>query len=779
MSDVLDPQLRFLQEAKKRQLSELAETSRFGVAMEGTAARANVLVRTDGPPEALEAVGLEVGSVAGDVVSGVIDVDKLAALADADGVVAVEGSRPMARELDLSVPESRANVVHAGPPGHRGAGVIVGIVDSGIDWRHENFRRPDGTSRILFIWDQFLTPQAGEVSPAGFGIGVEYSRAQIDAALQGVGVVRHDDAAAAQGHGTHVAGIAAGDGSAAGQSRPGGTFVGVAPEADIIVVANQGGGARGLGDSARTLDAVSYIFQKAAALNRPVVINQSQGDNLGPHDGTSLLERGLDNLLGGPGRAMVKSAGNAAADRIHAQGTVGTGAPQIVQFGVVPQDTTPETMDIWYEGSDRFDFRITEPGGPTSATVSPGSSATLTLGNGNSVFVDSRVNDPNNGDNRIFLTIARGTAPTLEAGTWSFTLVGTTVVSGRFDAWIQRGQAIAAFVGAHQNPDNTISTPGSAVKMITAGSYITRGAGVPGISAFSSRGPTRDGRPAPDVAAPGQFIISAAASVLGTGDAYQLLQGTSMAAPHVTGAVALMLQADPALNQLQIKDCLRRTARADAFTGAVPNTVWGAGKLDVAAAFACSSPGPTVPVLSLVTPCVPQTLRPPCVLLTRDPGCVPITREPACRVTLDPACRITRNPTCRITLRPPCRITVNPVCAPLTRDTPCVRITRTPDCVLPTRDPGCVVTTRDPGCLRPTLACPQTAGPACGPDPVVDPGTVINPGTIGRTIIGRENPETGRFSWIALDPYGQVEAVAAEGDEAWSDVGEDDMPMGQ
>jgi subtilisin family serine protease len=227
--------------------------------------------------------------------------------------------------------------------------------------------------------------------------------------------------------------------------------------------------------------------------------------------------------------------------------------------------------------------------------VTPGTSLTLNMANGNRVFVDSRLGDPGNGDNRIFLTIGPGTAASIEAGTWSFTLTGNTVVNGRFDAWIQRGppNTIAAFLAPHENQDCTISTPGTARQIITAGSYVTRGGVIGSASAFSSRGPTRDGRPAPDVSAPGERIFSARATGIdAAGDAYHALRGTSMAAPHVAGAAALMLQAAPTLTQQQIKDCLRSNARTDMITGGGPNTVWGAGKLDAAAAFLCAAAPP-------------------------------------------------------------------------------------------------------------------------------------------------------------------------------------------
>ena len=131
-----------------------------------------------------------------------------------------------------------------------------------------------------------------------------------------------------------------------------------------------------------------------------------------------------------------------------------------------------------------------------------------------------------------------------------------------------------------------MSIPGTAYEVITAASYVTRGAGVGSISTFSSLGPTRDGRQAPTIAAPGQSII--APQPPSTGDTYGPMSGTSMAAPMVTGTVALMLQGNPELTAAEIRDCLMSTARADAFTGATPNHAWGAGKLDAADAFGCA-----------------------------------------------------------------------------------------------------------------------------------------------------------------------------------------------
>lgn len=593
----LDPGLKLLVRSSEERRRAMADESPFTLeAAPGLPARANVLAQFTGNVAALEAAGLQVRTRAGDVVAGEIDVDRVEALGDVPGLVRMEVSRVLGRELDAAVPEAGVSAVHAGPPAHRGAGVIVGIIDSGIHYQHPAFQHADGTSRILAIWDQGLSPLATEHSPAGFTYGVEYLKADIDAALAAadpLAVVRHMDLQIPNDgfHGTHVAGIAGGNGSGAGQGQPAFSFIGVAPEADIVVVANTRGratGERGLGDSADALDAMQYIFNVAAANNRPVVINQSQGDNVGPHDGTSLLERGIQNLLGGPGRVLVKSAGNEGARNRHASGQLTQGGSRSVRFSV-PNFTTQVVIDIWYDGADRTDISIDPPGGAAAATVSPGTTVTQDLSNGNEAFVDSDLNDPGNSDNRIFVDLSPGSSLHVQTGLWTLRLTGSVVTSGRWDAWIQRNSG-SEFRPPRVNAQRTISIPGTAPGIITAGSYVSKGATLAELSAFSSRGPTRDGRQAPTVAAPGEVVT--APQPPSTGDLYGPMQGTSMAAPMVTGAVALMLERNPALTADAVRACLTNTARRDTFTGATAGNDWGAGKLDASAAVECAAPGP-------------------------------------------------------------------------------------------------------------------------------------------------------------------------------------------
>jgi subtilisin family serine protease len=629
----------------------------------------------------------------------------------------------MVRELDLSLTEIRANVVHTGPPGLRGAGVIVGIIDSGIDWRHETFRNPTLQTRILRIWDQSLVPQAGEASPAPFGYGVEYDSTRINTALTSpnpLNVVRHMDDN--QGHGTHVAGIAAGDGSPAGNGRPASTFIGVAPEAEMIVVANRVT-TEALGDSATTLDAVQYIFNVAQAFGRPCVINLSQGDNIGPHDGTSLLERGIDNLLGAGGRSMVKSAGNAANAGVHASGTVAAGGSTVVNVLFPAADTTTDTLDFWYAGADRISVRITPPGGVASAAVAPGTTTTLNLPNGNRVFVDSVVGHPNNGDNRIFLQFQRGTAAAVQAGTWRVTLVGDTVVNGVWHGWVERGDTVPQFVAPHRNDAVTISIPGTSREVITAGSYITRGAGVGNLSTFSSRGPTRDARLAPTLSAPGQSITSALVGASGNNQ-WTGMSGTSMAAPHLAGVIALMLQANPNLTQQQIIQCLVSTARSDAFTGGTPNNDWGAGKADAAAAVACAR----------------AAIQPPFTLFTAFTGFTRFT--PITRFTpftfFTPFTLFT--PITRFTVFT--RFTPFTLFTPVTRFTPFTRF---------------------------------TAGPGPGPDPFIRfRSTIFDPADLAIERIESLAPYAAalgqqgitRLDQLAMMETGELESAGVGGDEA-------------
>ncbi|MBA4044988.1 MAG: hypothetical protein C0471_11295 [Erythrobacter sp.] len=796
MTDKIDPQLLMLMDATTDNdvaLTELAESGFFGLEMADDAPRsrsrtraaagpmAQVLVEASVERETLEKAGMVVQSAIGDIFTGTVSLDAIEKISKLDGVTRIESAREMVDELDLAVVDTRVNLVHAGPPGRRGSGVIVGIVDSGIDYTHPAFRNPDGTSRILFIWDQRLTAVAGEAPPPGFTFGVQYTNAQINAALATANpfaTVRHQ--VGFGDHGTHVAGIAAGNGRGSSPTQPEFTFVGVAPEADIIVVAVGGSGPEGMATSTNALDGVNYVYQRANALGRPAAVNMSLGDNLGPHDGTSLLERGLDNLLGTAGRAFVKSAGNVGSARHHAGGTVATGATVDIGFAQPAGNTTPDHLDFWYPGGSTFRAEMVDSAGNGTGFVNVGTATTFTLPGGNTVRIDHRNNDPVNGDKRVFITITRGTATQIRPGNWSLRLRSVSSAGGgRFDGWIQRHNSLnqrPTFNAPFESNDRTISTPGTAREVITVANYSVRNPGAGTLTASSSRGPTRDNRAAPTIAAPGTNIFSAAGA-FGTGNPYIAQTGTSMSAPHITGVIALMFQKNPNRTQAQIIECLTSTARMDGFTGPVPNTGWGAGKVDAQAAVNCVPAvlGPFVtkvrcPQASVVIRCLPRTVIncPPQLTRVICPapttiGCPPPLTTVGCPPATTVGCPVPTTIGCPIPTTVACPI-------PTTLGCPLPTLVNCP--VQTTL--GCPPQQTSLRCPSVVDGCPSTPG-GCDPFTVViNPGlTVVNPGPFNP---GTFNP--GTFD-PRLTPGGlpiQSDADLPEGgyweyDDGWFDEG--------
>jgi subtilisin family serine protease len=594
----LDPRLRYVLAETDRPVGELADSLRLARDEHTPPDSVEVLIRcakkkgvrtAHSVGEKLQDAGVEVVSlVAGPefVVTGSVPVDRLQELAGQDWVAEVEAARELFLDLDLSGVDVRVRPVQMLPPPLRGQGVLVGVVDGGIDFTHDDFRNADGTSRIRFLWDQNANRVAGGRVP----FGREYTKADLDAALRTDPPpvpVAHVDR---QGHGTHVAGIAAGSGRSSG-----GTFVGMAPDAELVVVSVRGEGPT-LGQSSSALAAFRYLVDRARDLRRPVAVNQSQGMNGGGHSGESLLEVGMDNLARQPGVVIVKSAGNEQQWRIHAGGQVALGTTAVLEVDVGGSNTQDDVLEVWHDGADQLVVAVQPPGGPAPVAndfVAPGTTSTFDTPAGNKVRIDSIVDASDTGDVRTALFLSRGRAPRIQPGRWRLHLRGDAVTLGRYDVWIERSREPRArqqarFSTGSDDPAGTISIPGTARRVLTVGSYVTRpgrgGTGAGRLSAFSSHGPTRYGLQKPEVAAPGENIASAlssAADLPAFQPGYALLAGTSMAAPHVTGAAALLLEVNPAFTCEQVKQLLMRAARRDDFAASAPDNAWGNGKLDV------------------------------------------------------------------------------------------------------------------------------------------------------------------------------------------------------
>ncbi len=582
----LDPRLESLMRASNERA---ATRGRFIAAQSdtGQSPMVEVLVRLRnqaGGEEAEVAALLKLGmrmraTVRGTytVISGEIPIDSLPALQRMDGVRRVEASRQLTPELDLCVPEVGAHVLHSAHPAIRGAGTLIGVIDTGIDFRHPDFINPDGSSRIYRLWDQNAAPVHG----SSVYYGREYTREQITAALRGLTPATDCVPIDPDGHGTHVCGIAAGS----GRARP--THVGLAPEAELIVVALSDGDISTLGRSVRAFEAFNYVVERAAG--KPVAINFSQGMNGGGHCGETVLETGIDNLARLPNVVIIKSAGNEQLMRIHAGGTLRSGETREVLLEVSENDELDDVMEIWFADDDDISVALRPPGEEASPFLVRGVNHVFKTNAGNNVSINIEMDAEGTGDTATTLILSRGSASMIKPGHWTLLLRAGTVVDGRFDAWIERtvrpGGEQTRFAQGSHDPTRTISIPGTARNVITVGAYVTR----PGLyskrtagsmATSSSRGPTRYGQYKPDLVAPGEVMESAGVGTRGT----VRKCGTSMAAAVVTGAAALIMSQRSGLTCGQLKQILTRTARIDGTSENLPDNVWGYGKLDVQAA---------------------------------------------------------------------------------------------------------------------------------------------------------------------------------------------------
>ena len=562
------------------------------------------LIRFSGNTPEVSLVGGRVLWTSGDVAGVAVPLNELGNLAQLAGVRYVNVAIPLHAQLDLAVAATGADQVRSGTPpdwhGDTGRNVLIGIVDTGIDLTHADFRDPQGKTRIAQLFDYTTETQC--------------SSAEIDA-----NECAETDTV---GHGTEVAGIAAGNGSATGNGEPAYRYVGMAPEARLLI-------AKGEWTTANLLQAITDLENAATSLGEPLVINLSVATEIGPHDGTDNIDRALDNASG-PGRILVVAAGNYADDGTHASATVPAGGT-VVTDASVPVATDLTLIDIWYAGADRLAVDVTNGSGCDSgvlAAPTTEASTQTTFCAGRATIVSGNVN-PLNGDREILISLAATVDSPFAAPGWQITLEGTSVVNGHFDAWTD-GAASGARFTTNVNGTDTLSDLATASEPITVAAYNTRNtwdslAGpisavtsnpLGALSYFSSAGPRRVCSLAlacpsvqkPELSAPGAWIGAAySAQTVWPADTcvecyidldgvHSFRQGTSMAAPIVSGAVALLLQLVPNATATDVKGYLERYATEDENVGAVPNDAWGYGKLNVKAAFdALPVPIPTAP----------------------------------------------------------------------------------------------------------------------------------------------------------------------------------------
>lgn len=495
--------------------------------------------------------------------------------------------------------------------GLRGDGALVAVIDSGVDFCHDDFTTVDGAgarqSRLVTLWDENLTIRGQEHRPtfthpgglASGGYGVEWTQGELSAALTNCDSVRSVDD---DGHGTHVLGTAAGNGRGGPDQR----YAGAAPDAGIIGVATTF-------DDAGIMDGVAYAIAIAEREHKPVSINLSIGSHGGPHDGTEAFSLAM-LAAAGPGRSIVLAAGNEGDAPIF--GASASPAPAVDNLVVSVANGTRAARDgalfLWTDIDDDWRITVIDPGGNVVGSAEPGDSRTFTY-QGMSVQL---ISDRTPYDTNPTLRQAAFVVESWALGATRFTLRferlrGTG--SGRWWGWsVPDSPAAISFVdhrsqagdGGYLGTINDMATS-DAVLAVGASTSLVRVKKADGnpesdasawasfgsIAKFSSRGPSRDDRVKPDLVAPGMWIISTLSrsttqpnTVVETSK-HQKMQGTSMATPAITGVAAQLLASDPTIIPNPL---LANTAVKDAAVMALDQgsaATWGNGKADAVAAY--------------------------------------------------------------------------------------------------------------------------------------------------------------------------------------------------
>lgn len=480
---------------------------------------------------------------------------------------------------------SCVNILQEAPPYLSGRGVLIAVLDSGVDYFHEAFRRGDGTTRILELWDQTQNRI--------------YTEAEINRALESGSreaarqVVSSADVS---GHGTAVAGIAAGDsrggaaernfesggrsnGVAGGSTVPG-RYRGIAYESDLLVVKLGTARPDGFPRTTELMRAVNYAVSFAAERFLPLVINISFGNTYGSHDGTSLLETFLDDI-GNYGRTTILvGSGNEGAASGHTSGTLQMRRTEEVEFTVSSYESS-FSIQLWKAYSDQFTVSLQAPSGERFGPFSEELGPVRFRYRKTQILLYYGKPGPYSTAQELYFDFIPDEGSYVEEGIWTFFLSPVSLVSGRYDFWLpSAGILNTATRFLRPTPDTTLTIPSTAAKVITVGAYNSF---YNSYADFSGRGFTRlTSQVKPDIAAPGVNITAPAVN-----GGYQSVTGTSFATPVASGAAALLMQwgivngNDPFLYGEKVKAYLRRDARKLPGIAEYPNPMVGYGTLCV------------------------------------------------------------------------------------------------------------------------------------------------------------------------------------------------------
>lgn len=435
-----------------------------------------------------------------------------------------------------------------------GAGVLVGIVDSGVDYRHPAFLTADGKSRILKLWDQSIPGNP----PEGYQTGTEYTNEEINEALslplqEGRRLVPSEDVS---GHGTAVLGVAAGS-----DFSPGGVNRGVAYESDLIVVKMGIPRQDSFPRTTELMQGVDYLVRQALKLGRPMAINLSFGNNYGSHRGDSLVETYLDSVSSMGKLVLCVGMGNNGSDALHYGGRLSDGEMQEIELGVGPFEPTLN-VQLWKDYEDEMEIYVENPGGQRVGPLNERLGPQRWRAGNTELLIYYGKPAPYHVTQEIYLDflVGDGESSYVDSGVWKIILAGKRIKNGEYYLWLPGGKTLNPGTAFYlPRAQGTLTIPATARRVISVGAYDAR---LNAYADFSGRGSSFLPYAKPDLVAPGVNITAPR-----SGGGYARFTGTSFSAPFVTGAAALLMEwgitraNDPYLYGEKLKATLRRSAQ--------------------------------------------------------------------------------------------------------------------------------------------------------------------------------------------------------------------------
>lgn len=461
-------------------------------------------------------------------------------IASEDSITYMEKPKQLFFELTEGKRAACITTLQTRAPELTGRGTLVGIIDSGIDYAHPDFRTSNGDTRIVALWDQ--TVPANSVTntlntastlppPAGYSLGTLFPQEIIDAALSAPNEQERFSVCPSRdtsGHGTHVAGIAAGNGRASDS-----IYRGVAYEADLLVVKLGNPGPNSFPSTSLLMLGIDFCIRESLRRGQPLALNLSFGNTYGSHSGSSLLETYLDSVSEIGRVSIIVGSGNEGASSGHIGGYLSPNQTEVIEFSI-SDFSTSLNIQLWKNYWDEFTITLTPPVGAAVTLPSEPGSWRYSFGE-TEVFSYNGEPTPYTPFQEIYLDFLPADTY-LTPGVWTIRLVPQNLRSGLWDMWMPssaiRNEATAFLL---PNPYITLTIPSTSARAITVGAYDSR---QNSLAAFSGRGFTWNNQfIKPDLVAPGVDIISCA-----PGGGYESRTGTSMATPFVTGAASLLMQ---------------------------------------------------------------------------------------------------------------------------------------------------------------------------------------------------------------------------------------------